>query len=133
MMRKTIAGIAVLLLAGFGQASAAAAETTISVQVTNEYKKPVENASVILDFLGSRNYAKLGRHKRVHWEIHTDLHGYAQFPPVPQGTVQLQVIARDYQTFGQKYDVDSEEKAIDIMLEPPQKQYSAHPAPKPKD
>ncbi len=102
-------------------------QTTISVEVKNQYDKPVENAAVILDFVGSHQIMKLGKRKPIHWEVHTNLEGVAHFPPVPQGTVQLQVIKSDYQTFGNKFDVDSTEKHIDIKLNPPQKQYSAHP------
>lgn len=134
MQLRQIAGIAaVATVLGCMPAIAAPPETTISVDVMSPHDKPVENATVILDFLGSRNYAKLGRHKRVHWEEHTDLHGHAQFPPVPQGTLQIQVVAKNYQTYGQKYDVDADQKNIDIRLEDPQKQYSAHPPLKPKD
>jgi hypothetical protein len=38
----------------------------------------------------------------------------------------VQIIAKEYQTFGQNFDVDEEEKTIDIKLNPPQPQYSAH-------
>jgi hypothetical protein len=47
--------------------------------------------------------------------------------------VQLQVIDKKYQTYGQKLDVSGEEKIVDITLNPPQKQYSAHPPLKPAD
>lgn len=110
---------------------ASAPETTITVSVKNQFDKPVENAAVILDFLGSHQMMKLGKRKPVHWEVHTNLEGIAHFPPVPQGTVQLQVIKNDYQTFGNKFDVDTGQKKIDITLNPPQKQYSAHPPLKP--
>lgn len=112
---------------------ASAPETKIKVSVTNQFDKPVENAAVILDFLGSHQIMKLGKRKPIHWEVHTNLEGIASFPPVPQGTIQLQVIKKDYQTFGNKFDVDTEEKKIDIKLNPPQKQYSAHPPLKPAD
>jgi hypothetical protein len=111
----------------------AADDTTISVTVTNPYDKPVDNAAVILDFLGSHQATKLGRRKRVHWEVHTDQRGLAHFPAVPQGTLQLQVVAKNYQTFGKKYDVDTDQKAIDVKLNVPQDQYSAHPPLKPPD
>jgi hypothetical protein len=114
-------------------ALASAPQTTITVTVTNQFDKPVDNAAVILDFLGSHQVMKLGKRKPIHWEVHTNLHGIAHFPPVPQGTVQVQVITKTYQTFGQKFDVDSEEKAIDVKLNPPQQQYSAHPPLKPAD
>ncbi len=114
-------------------ATAATPQTTIKVVVKNQYDKPVDNAAVILDFLGSRNYAKLGRHNRIHWELKTNQQGIAHFPPVPEGTVQLQVINQAYQTYGKKMEVQGEEKTVDITLNPPQKQYSAHPPLKPAD
>jgi hypothetical protein len=112
---------------------ASAPQTTITVTVTNQYDKPVDNASVILDFLGSHQIVKLGKRKPIHWEVHTNLHGVAHFPPVPQGTVQVQVITKQYQTFGQKFDIDTDQKAIEVKLNPPQKQYSAHEPLKPAD
>lgn len=112
---------------------ASAPETTISVSVKNQFDKPVENAEVILDFLGSHQVMKLGKRKPIHWELRTNLHGLAHFPPVPQGTVQLQVVTKEYQTYGKKFDVDTGEKTIEITLNPPQKQYSAHPPLKPAD
>ena len=109
------------------------AQTTISVEVTNQFDKPVENAAVILDFLGSHQVTKLGKRKPIHWEVRTNLEGVAHFPPVPQGTVQLQVITKQYQTYGKKLDVDTEEKKLEIRLNAPQKQYSVHGPLKPPD
>ncbi len=113
--------------------SAAAPGTTISVSVRNQFDKPVDNAAVILDFLGSHQIVKLGKRKPIHWEVHTNMQGIAHFPPVPEGTVQLQVIKKEYQTFGDKFDVDTPDKKIDIKLSPPQKQYSVHGPLKPAD
>ena len=123
----------ILLLLGTLVLVADSPKTTIKVQVRNQYEKPVENAAVILDFLGSHQVTKLGKRKPIHWEVHTNLEGLAHFPPVPHGTVQIQVITKRYQTFGQKYDLDSEEKLIEVKLNPPQDQYSAHPPLKPAD
>lgn len=116
-----------------GAAQAADQRTTIKVVVTNQYDKPVDNAAVILDFLGSRNITKLGRKNRIHWELKTNQQGIAHFPPVPEGQVQLQVITRKYQTYGKKLDVAGDEKTVEITLNPPQNQYSAHPPLKPAD
>jgi hypothetical protein len=116
-----------------GLSLASTPQTTIIVHVTNQYDKPVENAAVVLDFLGSHQITKLGKRKPIHWEVRTNLEGIAHFPPVPQGTVQLQVITKQYQTFGQKVDVDTDEKKIDIKLNAPQKQYSVHGPLKPAD
>jgi hypothetical protein len=109
---------------------AAPPQTKISVVVKNQYDKPIDNAAVILDFLGSRQVAKLGKRKLTHWEVHTNQEGLAHFPPVPQGTIQVQVIAKDHQTFGKKFDIDTDAKTIDIKLNPPQEQYTANPSPK---
>lgn len=108
-------------------------ETEIKVVVKNELEKPVANAAIILDFLGSRSASKLGMKKKVHWEIHTNQDGIGHFPPVPEGTVQLQVITKRYQTFGQKMDVEGPEKLVEVTLHPPQDQYSAHAPLKPAD
>jgi hypothetical protein len=108
-------------------------KTTIRVNVKNQYDKPVENAAVILDFLGSHQVMKLGKRKPIHWEVKTNQEGTAHFPPVPEGTVQLQVVSSRYQTYGEKLDVAGGEKTLDIKLNPPQKQYSAHPPLKPAD
>jgi hypothetical protein len=108
-------------------------QTTISVVVQNEHEKPVANAAVILDFLGSRQVMKLGMKKAIHWEVHTNQEGKAHFPPVPEGTVQLQIITKTYQTYGEKIDVEGPEKVMNITLHPPQSQYSAHPPLKPKE
>jgi hypothetical protein len=132
-MKLKVALLAILTALAVACLFAANSRTTIKVVIKNQFDKPVENAAVILDFLGSRNYAKLGRHKRIHWELKSNQEGVAHFPPVPEGTVQLQVIHQKYQTYGQKLDVSGEEKTVDITLNPPQKQYSAHPPLKPAD
>jgi len=129
----TFRGLIFALLVSSLTLIASTPETTITVSVKNQYDKPVENAAVILDFLGSHQITKLGKRKPIHWEVRTNLQGMAHFPPVPQGTVQLQVVTKQYQTFGDKFDVDSDAKTIDIKLNPPQKQYSAHPPLKPAD
>jgi len=123
---------ALLLIAPFALADNPP-QTTLTVSVKNQFDKPVDNASVILDFLGSHQIIKMGKRKSVHWEVHTNLQGIANFPPVPQGTVQLQVIKKNYQTFGEKFEFDTVERKIDIKLNAPQQQYSAHPPLKPAD
>ena len=132
MRRMGIRGFAVALLL-CAPMLMVGAETTITVSVKNQYDKPVENAAVILDFRGSHQITKLGKRRPTHWEVHSNQEGIAHFPPVPQGTIQVQVIAKNYETFGKVFDIDSEQKTIDIKLNPPQPQYSAHPPLKPAD
>jgi hypothetical protein len=123
----------IILALVFACAALAAAdpEAVVTVIVKNPHDKPVDNAAVIMDFLGSHQVAKLGRRKRTHWEVHTNEEGVAKFPAVPQGTLRVQVIATNYQTYGDKVDVDQPEKQVDVKLNPPQPQYSAHPPLKP--
>ena len=125
--------ILLILLSASLTLVASAPQTTLTISVKNQFDKPVDNAEVILDFLGSHSVMKLGKRRATHWEVHTNLEGLAHFPPIPQGTVQLQVITKKYQTFGNKFDLDTELKTIDVKLNAPQQQYSAHPPLKPAD
>jgi hypothetical protein len=101
--------------------------TEVQVQVKNERGAPVERAAVILDFLSThRQVFKLGRREPIHWEVRTNMEGIARFPSIPQGTIRVQVIAKNYQTFGKKFDVDDPQKTIDVTLNPPQKQYTIY-------
>jgi hypothetical protein len=47
-------------------------------------------------------------------------------PAIPQGSILIQVNAKGYQTYGHVFDVYDDEKAIDVVLNQPQQQYSAH-------
>lgn len=105
-------------------------QTRITVLVTDQANKPLPSASVVLDFLGSRQIKKFGKHKRMNWEMHTDMKGLAHFPAVPQGTVLIQVIEPHFQTFGKQFKVEEPEKTITIKLKRPQNQYTANPGPK---
>ncbi len=97
------------------------------MEVKSPSGKPVERASVILDFLTAHHQVfKLGKREPKHWEVRTNQQGVAHFPPIPQGTIRLQVIAKDYQTYGQNVDIDDPQKTIEVKLSPPQKQYSVY-------
>jgi len=47
-------------------------------------------------------------------------------PPIPQGKIRIQVIAKGYQTFGKDYEISEGEKTVEVTVNPPQQQYSAH-------
>ena len=100
--------------------------TTLTISVKSPSGKPVENASVIVKFVKGHSVTKLGKKIRKEWELRTNQEGLAKIPPIPQGTILVQIIAKDYQTFGQNFEVDEEQKTLDITLNPPQPQYSAH-------
>jgi len=100
--------------------------TTLTVAVKTLADSPIDRASVIVKFVKGRSKVKLGKKTRITWETRTNQEGLAKIPPIPQGSIQVQVIAKGYQTFGQIFDVDEQEKTIEIKLNPPQAQYSAH-------
>ena len=100
--------------------------TTLTIEVKNKAGKPVEHASVIVKFVKGHSVVKLGKKIRTEWEQQTNEEGIAKIPALPQGTILVQVIAKNYQTFGQNFDVAEEQKTLEITLNPPQAQYSAH-------
>lgn len=100
--------------------------TRLRVQVTSTAGKPIDRASVIVKFVRGRSKMKLGKRIRTTWETKTDQLGTAKIPAIPQGTIQVQVIASNFQTFGDVFDVAEDEKTIEIRLKEPQAQYSAH-------
>ena len=100
--------------------------TTLTIEVKNDSGKAVEDASIVVRFIRGHSALKLGKGIRREWELHTNQEGIAKIPPIPQGTILIQVIAKNYQTFGENFDVDTEQKTVEIKLKPPQAQYSAH-------
>jgi hypothetical protein len=96
--------------------------TTLTISVKSPSGKPVEYASVIVKFVKGRSAAKLGQKIRKEWELRTNQEGFVKIPPIPQGTILVQIIAKDYQTFGQNFDVDEEQKTLEINLSAPQPQ-----------
>lgn len=118
---------ALLLLIAVLLPVAAADLTNLQVVVTNENGKPIDNASVIIKFVEGRSKVKFGAKIRKEWDMKTTQEGTVKVPSIPQGKILIQVIAKNYQTFGRTFDIDQEEKTIDIKLLPPQQQYTAHP------
>ena len=104
----------------------ASAMTRINVHVTTTGGKPLDRADVVVKFVKGRSVIELGRKLHTSWEMRTNQDGLAKIPAIPRGTILIQVIAQGYQTFGQTYDVDELEKTIEIKLNAPQEQYSAH-------
>jgi hypothetical protein len=104
----------------------AAAMTKLTVSVKNDSGRPIDRAGVIVRFVQGRDYIKLGKKIRTTYELRTNQEGEARIPEIPQGTIRVQIIAKGYQTFGQDFEVTDPEKTIEIKLNPPQPQYSAH-------
>ncbi|MBS1834816.1 MAG: carboxypeptidase regulatory-like domain-containing protein [Acidobacteria bacterium] len=123
-MQKYLATALVLLI---GAATAFAGDTTrLQITVTNLNGKPVDRASVIVRFVKGRSISKLGKKQITSWETRTNQDGFTKVPEMPQGTVLIQVIAKGYQTYGQQFEIEDDDKSIQIKLNPPQPQHSSH-------
>ena len=82
--------------------------------------KPLENASVVFHPLEN------GKDKG-NMELKTNEDGKVTIDVIPVGDqLRLQVLAEGYQTFGNDYDLPTNEKVIEIKLQRPQKQYSIY-------
>jgi len=102
------------------------AMTKLNVLVTTPGGKPIEHADVVVKFVKGRSLIELGKKIITSWEMRTNQEGIAKVPEVPQGTILIQVIATGYQTFGQTYEINELQKDIQVKLNSPQEQYSAH-------
>jgi hypothetical protein len=115
-----------LLLAALLLPLAAGDMTRLHINVKNLDGKPIDRASVIVRFAEPRSATKFGHKTKTSWELRTNQEGIANIPQIPQGKVQVQVIAASYQTFGANFEIVQDEQTIEIALKPPQPQYSAH-------
>jgi hypothetical protein len=101
--------------------------TRLQIHVTNERGKPVDRASVIVKFVNGRSVKALGLKKaRLSWELKSSQEGMAKIPGIPKGKILIQINAKNYQTFGDTFDIDEDERLVEIVLKTPQSQYSVH-------
>jgi hypothetical protein len=70
--------------------------------------------------------ALLLKKTRLSWELKSSQEGMAKIPGIPKGKVLIQINAKNYQTFGDTFDIDEDERVVDIVLKDPQSQYSSH-------
>ena len=103
--------------------------TTITVEVMTLKDKPIPMASVVVRFVEGRSIVKLGKKILTSYQLRTSNQGKVVVPPIPQGKILIQVIAKGFQTYGEYHEIYEESRTVAIRLKPPQSQYSAHEAP----
>ena len=107
-----------------------AAGTKLTVQVNSaDTGRPIDRASVIVRFRHGLNPIKMKK-IQTNWETKTSQEGTVSIPEIPMGEVEIQVIAKYYQTSGGIYTLDQAEQTVKIKLNPPQTQYSEDAKPK---
>ena len=126
MTRLLLVALAVLCLALAPNLRADPPMTKLQIEVKTHAGKPVDRASVVVRFIEGRSVAKFGKKIKTNWELRTNQEGIARIPPIPQGKILVQVIAKGYQTFGETVEVNEEAKTVQVKLNAPQQQYSAH-------
>jgi hypothetical protein len=100
--------------------------TKLNIVVKSQGGHPVDRASVVVRFVQGHSVVKLGKAIRTTFELRTNQDGEAKIPTIPQGKIRVQVIAKGFQTFGEIFDVTEDEKTLEVTLNPPQQQYTAH-------
>ena len=104
---KTMRILPVLLAGLMAMMLIAAESTTLTVHVTSAVTgKPIDRASVIVKFKSGLNVNL--RKIQTQWETKTNQDGVVTLPTMPQGKVQIQIIASNYQTFGDIFVTDQE-------------------------
>jgi hypothetical protein len=99
--------------------------TALEIHVMSVTGRPIENASVVVKFRGGK-VIKPNPKFRTEWDVKTNQEGTVKLPTIQKGPILIQIRADNYQTFGQVFDVQEDERRLDIKLNPPQPQYSAH-------
>jgi hypothetical protein len=100
--------------------------TRLLIQVKTESGRAIEGAEVVVHFSEGRSGLRLGKNVLIDYDLHTNQKGEAKIPAIPQGKIRFLVSAHGYQTYGQILEIREEEKTVEIVLNPPQPQYSAH-------
>jgi hypothetical protein len=91
--------------------------TKLRIVVTGN-GKPVGNASVYVRF-STVGGGLLHKEKQMEVDLKTNEDGTAKVRDLPRGKILVQVVAKGWHTFGQYYEMDSDDKTIEIKLEPP--------------
>lgn len=108
-----LAGFAPRLLAGEDE------EARLVVQVrAEETGDPIAGAVVYVKFKEDRF---LRKDKKLEWSTKTNDEGKAVFPPMPEGQVLVQVVAKGWKTYGHFHTLEGPKQVLEIKLKPPKK------------
>ena len=127
MKRKLSSVTLVGLLMLFGVALLAQAQddegptSSVKVVVVRDTDgKPIKYAQVVLHPVNRKGKSK------GEMDLKTDVDGRVSLDGVPYGSLEIQVIAKGFQTFGQDYEVKQSVLEITVKLRHPGGQYSTY-------
>jgi hypothetical protein len=128
-------GFALALPAALAQNDEGPTSNLRIVVVRDTDGKPIKNAQVVLHSVNRK-----GKATRGEMELKTDADGRASADAIPYGALEVQVLAKGFQTFGEDYEVKQAEQEITVKLKRPSGQYSIYdnhddkkpPEPKPQ-
>jgi hypothetical protein len=83
--------------------------------------KPVRNASVVLHPVNAK-----GKQGSAGMDLKTDENGEASISAIPYGTMRVQVISHELQTYGDDIVINQPQQEVVVKMKPPQKQYSIY-------
>jgi len=89
--------------------------------------KPIKYAQVVVHSVNRQ-----GKASKEEMELKTDVDGRASLDGIPYGSVQVQVLAKGFQTFGEDYPVDKPSLEITVKLKHPAGQFSVYDDKKPQ-
>jgi hypothetical protein len=93
----------------------------LTIVVTGgDEKKPIDSASVYVRFVEEHKH---GKDKKVEMNLKTNQSGVCHMPVLPPGKFMIQVIADGWKTYGEYYDPEQADQAINITLVRPPKWY----------
>ncbi len=112
---------AIVIAAGHGQSDSkkdeASATTKIKIEVSDANGKPVGQASVYVRF--NESGGVFHKDKLAELDLKTNDDGSTKVPPIPQGKIMIQVIAKGWRTYGRWYDIEQPEQTVRIKLQAP--------------
>lgn len=123
--RMRLLRVAGLMLCALMLWGATDPESKLTVEVKSATTgRAIEGASVIVRFHPGSTKVKMDKSRNTSWETKTSQQGTVSIPGIPLGEIGVQIIAKNYQTYGDVYQLTQAEQTISIKLNPPQPQYS---------
>lgn len=114
------AGVGVVRVA-WGQNDEGPTSSLKFVVVREASGKPVKNAQVVLHTVNRK-----GKAAKNEIELKTDAEGLTSVDGIPYGSVEVQVLAPGFQTFGEDFEVKQPTTEITVKLKKPAGQYSIY-------